>query len=150
MSVRIVAEVWEQAQVKGSALLLLLALADHADSVHARCYPSIPRLAHLIRMSPRNTQYLLRKLEAAGHLAIQHTPRQPNQYQLLRPWCKLCTPGAPPCTQWCNHVSAEGARALAPDPKTDPKEEEKRVRWLQTLGLTPGSDAWHAALNGSA
>src|SRR5436305_15186226 len=70
MSTKITTEVWEHSPAKGSALLLLLALADYADSVNAQCWPAVPRLSMLIRMSERNTQYLLRKLAADGHIAM--------------------------------------------------------------------------------
>jgi hypothetical protein len=92
MATKITAEVWEHSQAKGSALLLLLALADYADSVHAQCWPAVQRLSCMIRMSERNTQYLLRKLAADGHIAIhlRGSPRKTNLYQVLRPWCKDC------------------------------------------------------------
>lgn len=154
MSVKIMAEVWEHAQAKGSELLLLLALADHADSTTAECWPSVKRLAKMIRMSERNTQYLLRKLQAEEHIVIQlrSSPRKTNLYRILRPWCKDCTrhkgAGATSCT-------LDGAKALAPDPNSEPKPEDKesaRVEdpevLLRRIGLTPGSIAWNAALNG--
>jgi hypothetical protein len=56
MATKITTEVWEHSQAKGSALLLLLALADFADSDHAQCCPAVQRLSCMIRMSERNTQ----------------------------------------------------------------------------------------------
>jgi hypothetical protein len=152
MSVKIMAEVWEHSQAKGSELLLLLALSHYADSVRAECWPSVRRLALMIRMSERNTQYLLRKLAKDGHIAItlRGSTRKTNLYRILFPWCKLCTmhkcSGATGCT-------LDGARTLAPDPKSEPKPEERenlRVReekiaekaksneFLIYLGATPG------------
>jgi hypothetical protein len=162
MSTRITAEVWERSQAKGSALLLLLALADYADSVHGQCWPAVQRLSMLIRMSERNTQYLLRKLEADGHISIhlQASPRKTNLYQVLRPWCKDC---AVPSTEGATGHTGNGAKAFAPDPKTEPKPEEKdsacareeegkrkvTKEFLQHLGLEHGGEAWEAALQGN-
>jgi hypothetical protein len=114
----------------------------------------------MIRMSERNTQYLLRKLAADGHIAIQlrGSLRKTNLYQVLRPWCKDC---AVPTTEGATGRTANGAKAFAPDPKTEPKPEEKdsahareeappqvTEALLLRLGLTRGGDAWDAALNG--
>ena len=162
MSTKIMAEVWEHSQAKGSALLLLLALADYADSIHGQCWPAVQRLSMLIRMSERNTQYLLRKLEAHGHIAIQlrASPRKTNLYRVLRPWCKDC---AVPITEGATGHPGNGAKAFAPDPTSDPKTEEKnsaRVReeggirkvtkeFLLDLGLELGGEAYEASLQGN-
>jgi len=163
MSIKIMAEVWEYSQAKGSELLLLLALADHADSVHAQCWPSVQRLALLIRMSERNTQYLLRKLEADGHIAIQlrGSSRRTNLYRIHRPWCKDYT--GHKCAD-ANGCTEDGATAVAPDPKAEPKPEEREKThareegktavevsetFLNFLGLTPDGESWKAALNGN-
>jgi hypothetical protein len=61
--------VWEHSQQSGSKLLLMLALADHAndDSV---CWPGIPRLAQKIRRTERQVKSILRSLENAGEVYI--------------------------------------------------------------------------------
>ena len=159
MSTKIMSEVWNYSQAKGAELLLLLALADYADSVDGQCWPAVERLSMLIRMSERNTQYLLRKLEAHGHIAIQlrGSPRNTNLYQVLRPWCKAC---AAPTTEGATGHPGNGAKAFAPNPNSYPKTEEKKESAL-TRGeegkplvskvseaevsswLTPGSALWH-------
>ncbi len=63
-------EVWEASGQKGSALLLLLAISDHAHDDGAGAYPSVETLARKVRMTPRNTQMLIKKLEAAGELEV--------------------------------------------------------------------------------
>jgi len=62
--------VWEHSRHKGSELLLLLAIADFADD-DGRAYPSIARLATKTRLSKRNVQLVLRRLEESGELAIE-------------------------------------------------------------------------------
>lgn len=83
MSVKMIATVWEQCQQTGNALLLMLALADHADD-SGRAWPGIERLAHKVRVTERTIYSLLKKLEAAGDITIQHGGgrHQVNQYQI--------------------------------------------------------------------
>jgi hypothetical protein len=64
------ANVWEHSQHKGSALLLMLAIADFAKDDGTGAWPSVETLAAKMRMTSRNTQLLLRKLEASGELRI--------------------------------------------------------------------------------
>jgi len=162
MATKITAEVWEHSPAKGSALLLLLALADYAHSVDAQCWPSVERLASMIRMSERNTQYLLRRLAADGHIAIQlrGSPRKTNLYRVLRPWCKDCVWQT---SEGATERTANGAKVFAPDPKTKPKPEEKvsacvreeggkqkvTKEFLLALGLEQGGEAYEAALHGN-
>lgn len=54
--------VWNEAQVKGSELLLLLVLADYANDDET-CWPSIDTLVKKSRMCKRNVQQTLRGLE---------------------------------------------------------------------------------------
>jgi hypothetical protein len=88
MSIQVMTKVWAQSQVSGSELLLLLAIADFSDD-QGHAFPSVGTLAHKIRMSARNTQYLLQKLEAAGELEITRNAGRggSNLYrvQTLRP-----------------------------------------------------------------
>lgn len=162
MSTKITTEVWEHSQAKGSELLLLLALADFADSDHAQCWPAVQRLSCMIRMSERNTQYLLRKLAADGHIAIKlrASPRKTNLYRILRPWCKDC---AMPTAKGATECTGDGAKAFAPDPQSEPKPEEKdnaraceeggkrkvTKEFLRHLGLELDGEAWKAAIHGN-
>lgn len=70
MSIAVMSKVWEHSRAGGTELLLLLAIADYSDE-HGYAYPSVPTLARKIRMTSRNTQYLLQKLEASGELEIK-------------------------------------------------------------------------------
>src|ERR1044072_9077547 len=77
--------VWEHSWVKGSELLLLLAIADHADDQGRNAWPSIARLAERTRVDRRTVQRLLRRLAQQGCLAVEHTdgPRGTNRYTVL-------------------------------------------------------------------
>ncbi len=70
MSIKVMTRIWEHAQHKGSALLLLLALADYANE-EGICWPSIETLAAKIRMSERQTQRMLRDLIVRGDVYAQ-------------------------------------------------------------------------------
>jgi hypothetical protein len=161
MSTKITTEVWEHSSAKDSALLLLLALADHADSVHAQCWPSVARLARMIRKSERNTRYLLRKLEEGSHIAVKFkgSAHQTNVYQILRPWAMGQELLQEHKCAGATHCPTNGARAVAPDPKAEPKPEEREKTRAREEGgkpqvtkvteeevaswLTPGSALWY-------
>lgn len=70
MSVHVTAYVWEHSAQKGTALLLLLAIADIAHK-NGVAFPSVKTLSSYIRMSERNTQRVLAVLEKADELEIR-------------------------------------------------------------------------------
>lgn len=76
--------VWANSKQKGSALLLLLSIADYANE-RGLAFPSIESLARKVRMSPRNVQLLLRKLEDAGELTVKPAggPGGCNLYRII-------------------------------------------------------------------
>lgn len=83
MSIKCMTRVWEQTpkHIKGSQLLLLLAIADHArDDGHA--WPGIGTLAEKIRMSERHTMRMLDELESDGVLYIDRRSYV-NQYLVM-------------------------------------------------------------------
>jgi len=79
MSIRVMTKVWDTSQQSGSALLLLLALADHAAD-DGFCWPGVERLAHKIRMSERSVTRLLKTLEEDGDLHVIRQNGQHNWY----------------------------------------------------------------------
>ena len=77
--------IWENSRQKGTKLLLLLALADNADTETAECFPGIKYLSKKTRLDPRTVQRLLRALETEGEINIAtngHNSRS-NLYRLL-------------------------------------------------------------------
>lgn len=83
MSIRVQSLVWEHSQHEGNDLLLLLAIADHADDA-GQAFPSIGRLAKKARMAVRTVQYALDRLKRSGELTvhIKAGPRQANLFQV--------------------------------------------------------------------
>lgn len=86
MSVKIMSRVWEQSPQKDSRLLLTLALADNAND-DGICWPSTDYLRDKIRMSKRQTQRLLDKLEETAEIWVsrpEHNgPNASNRYIVL-------------------------------------------------------------------
>jgi hypothetical protein len=69
MSIKVMTDIWEHSKLSGTPLLLVLALADHAND-ERKCWPATKSLAHKARISQRHAQRLLRRLEHEGHLRI--------------------------------------------------------------------------------
>lgn len=70
MSVQTMAAVWKASQHSGSALLMMLAIADFSDD-KGQAFPAVSTLAEKTRMKPRNANYLLADLQASGELDIK-------------------------------------------------------------------------------
>ena len=77
--------VWANSQAKGSQLLLLLSIADHADDDGNGAYPSVAHLARKIRMTTRNVRYLIRQLVDMGELeVIRHGGRHGTNWYRVK------------------------------------------------------------------
>lgn len=61
--------VWSNSEQAGTALLLMLAIADNCND-QGEAWPSVPTLARKIRASERYVRILLRELEKTGELKI--------------------------------------------------------------------------------
>ena len=95
MSVAASRAVWASAPVGGGELLVLLALADHADE-GGLCWPSATTLAAHVRLSKRQVLRHLLKLEDRGLLFIERRagPAATNRYRLTLPQL-VVTPTTP-------------------------------------------------------
>jgi hypothetical protein len=71
MSIRVMANVWDMANLGPYERLVMLCLADHADD-DGKCYPAIKRICERTGMGQRGVQNVLRRLEADGLLTIQN------------------------------------------------------------------------------
>jgi len=68
MSVRVMSMVWQSFPRGGAQLLAMLALADFANDAGESIHPSMRTLAEKVRLTRRQTQRILRELEADGYL----------------------------------------------------------------------------------
>ena len=89
MSVAVMTKVWDTSLAAEGCLLVLLAIADFADD-DGRAFPSVPKLAKKARLSERQTQCALRRLEEIGELKIfkrrlDHGGWGSSAYQVLTP-----------------------------------------------------------------
>lgn len=69
MSIEIMSLIWKFSKQEGTALLMLLAIADHAND-EGICWPSVQTLANKCRLSKRQATRLIQKLESEGELVI--------------------------------------------------------------------------------
>lgn len=88
MSVAATTWVWEHSQAKGSARLVLLALADHAGQDGGDAYPSITRLSERCGLCERTVQDSIKTLTELGEIVVEKRCGRngTNRYRLpLRP-----------------------------------------------------------------
>jgi hypothetical protein len=69
VSISVIDRVWKYSQQGGTALLVLLALADWADD-WGYCYPGHAAIARKARTTERNVYLLINKLAEAGEIRI--------------------------------------------------------------------------------
>lgn len=76
--------VWEKSRNKRTAMLLLLAIADHAHDDGKGAYPGVDSLARKTRQTTRNVQILLKTLEDSKELIIYEGqgPHGTNLYEI--------------------------------------------------------------------
>lgn len=111
MSTEALSHVWKNSKQNGTALLVLVAIADGANQ-DGEYYPSVSSLAAKCRMKNRNLQRIIRKLEASGELAVEYyhgteTKRGwTNRYRVVM--------GEPAGVQNVAPVIAAGVQNVAP------------------------------------
>ena len=81
MANKILSYVWEHSKQKGSALLMLVAMADQSND-HGVCFPATDTLAKKCRVTRRQAQRLVDQLEASGELIIynRYDPEHPEHF----------------------------------------------------------------------
>jgi hypothetical protein len=86
VSIKIMSEIWEYSQHKGSALLLLLAIGDFANDERRVAWPSYETLSTKCRCTKRHVISLIAQLESSGELLVErHRGRgHSNSYMVKR------------------------------------------------------------------
>lgn len=117
MAINVMKIVWDRSRLGATELLLLLAIADNADDF-GKAWPSVAYLAKKIRMSERNTRYLLNKIEATGELAIERGkgPRGCNLFRVQCLQTAIISGLQPVAADPCNGLQGGAAIAIAPEP----------------------------------
>lgn len=86
MSVKVSSAVWESSRHKGSALLVLLAIADYAHPDGSNAFPSLVTLARKTRLSPRQVRRIIHeKLVPSGELSVEERPGTSNTMTVVVP-----------------------------------------------------------------
>lgn len=126
MAISVMTNVWEKSQASGTELLLLLAIADFANQ-DGLAYPSVPTLAKKIRMSERNTHYLLRKLEATRELKIERNagPKGCNLFRVQSLQGAILA-GVQSTSEGGATGSAKGVQPTAPEPSLNRQEPSNK------------------------
>ncbi len=89
MSIKIMNRVWQEAQVGGSELLVLLALADFSDDDGRNIYPSIQTLSYKVRLTTTQTRRIVHNLVKSNFVEIvepggwQGKRNRSNEYRIL-------------------------------------------------------------------
>jgi hypothetical protein len=89
MSIKLMAQVWEVAEVSGSELLVLLALADFANDEGGSIYPAMKTIARKARLSIDQARRIVHKLIAAGVVELVEeggwtgNRNRPNEYRIV-------------------------------------------------------------------
>lgn len=121
--------IWHAYPQGGSELLLMLALADHADDTGDRIYPSVQTMARKTRMSERTVQYLLRRMQERGWLLLVEPGGGRNRTARYRIVIEAIgnsadfAPNRKGCKQEQERVqksTGNGATAVAPEPPVEP------------------------------
>ncbi len=130
MSIKVMTYVWEHSHHKGSELLTLLAIADCAHDDGTQAYPSIAHLAKKTRLTERNVQLILKKLEASEELAIARNMGA-NGTNLFTVNLSPSRAGGVKSFRGGEKSSKKGVKSsallqpqISPKPSLDPSEEE--------------------------
>ena len=142
--------VWEHSKATEGSLLVMLAIADHAGD-DGKAWPGIKTLAKKSRLSDRDVQYCLRKLETLGELKVTRQKRQDgsssaNLYEILALGAQYAPPGAniaPPPAEHCTPP----VQPIAPlESSLEPSKNKKhaqRASIPECLATIPGfSEEW--------
>ena len=126
MSVRVMADVWDFGPDDPVDCSVLVCLANHCNDEGQSCYPSIPRIAKMIRRSERTVQRSITALETDGWVSVERSTggSKPSQYTVNTAKLKGCHSVTPHITQGCQPrqagVTATTARGDSHDKPPHP------------------------------
>jgi len=129
MSAQCMGWVLRHSKQKGSALLVLIAIADHADPDGKNAWPSVKTLAKFSRLTERAVQYILRKLEEQGDIVCRQGagPYGSNAYEVIMAGDANFSVGVQSLQGGENFAGVQnsapgGETAIAPNPPGNPSE----------------------------
>ena len=89
MSVKVMAQVWDESEATGTARLVLLAIADNCDHDGTNAWPAVGTIARKTLLSERTVQRKIKELVMLGELRVVPGPahirsdRRPNGYEVV-------------------------------------------------------------------
>ncbi len=139
--------VWRESKVSiVSELLVLLAIADHADEYGCNAWPSIATIARKCRLSERRIQQIISSLVANGFLEVERqaggTPdmrddHRPNRYRVIMDGAKRVAPGTDNGVKSGNvrgeTSGTDGVKPIAPKPLGIDTSSKEEVRGKEVL-----------------
>lgn len=161
MSIKLMSQVWEMADVTGSELLVLLALADYGNDEGGSIYPSMTSIAKKARLSVDQARRVIHKLTALGIVELVEqggwtgTRNRSNEYKIRVDVLVNCKRGTRVDTRGVladckDGTSVDASTVLAPvqdDPLLEPSlnqtEEEEETHAHDPLVI-----AWQQAYTG--
>lgn len=154
MSVKWISHVLDHSPYRGTALLMHMVLADHAND-EGLCWPSVSRLAKLCRIRKRRAQQILDQLRDDGMYEAERRAGSSTLFHLLLVGGEEdCTPdlgtGEGDCTPGVNQSAPRGEGDCTPgvkgsaprtviEPTKEPSKESSGILysdqtfWVQTL-----------------
>lgn len=143
MSVKISAEAWHESGASGTALLVLLALADNADTDTRKAWPGLDYLARKTRTSRDTVRRALRSLEKSGDVTlVEAGSGRKSSLWLVHPGRGAESSGGsnlPPVAKLCH---PRGSEAVPSEPSVEPPtSEEKDLSPQNGNGTTSSSRA---------
>lgn len=110
------AQVWANSKCKGSARLLLLAIADHARDEGDGAFPSVDTLKRKVLMSERHVHRLIGILERMGEIEVQRGqgPGGVNMYTVCPGGAKMSPGGVTPASVRGDTRGTRGVTPAAP------------------------------------
>ena len=83
MSIKIMSMVFDT-PLKPTQKLIMLALADHANDMGGRVFPSMERVAHKVCLSKRQVQRIMNDLRKDGYIEMVHkaSRHRPREYRI--------------------------------------------------------------------
>lgn len=136
MSIEAMVWVLHHSPTSGTDKVLLLGLANHADTEGHNAWPAVSTLARYANLEPRGVQKALRRLEVEGHIRIEtqaggtadmRPDRRPNRYSVIMSEVSQRTPrkvdGVSPSTERGVLWDANGVSSGTPKPSLEPNIE---------------------------
>lgn len=151
MSIKLMAQLWEHADVTGSELLVLLALADFANDDGSSIYPAMKTIASKARLSVDQARRVVHKLIDSGVLELVEQGgwigkrNRPNEYRIvMQSPCILQGPGVDARTSEApeNDVDARGGTGVDASTVLAPVQEDPSVN--HQLKATEEKEEAHA------